>query len=133
MTWRNVKIKRWAADDWFSKCVRASAPHGLCISCRRREATDCAHIIGRAVFATRWCKANAVPLCRHCHDHYGSHPLEFTDFIEALDPDRRQFLAVKRRGILKNNETNRKLISDHYRQEFRRMEATGDLDFESWN
>lgn len=134
MSWRaKGGIKRWAADQWFSKCVRLSAPNGLCIACQRKPPTDCAHIIGRAVMSTRWCKANALPLCRGCHDHYGSQPLEFAELVDAIDPKRREFLAVKRRGILKNNEATRKLISDHYREQYYRMERTGDLTFESWN
>lgn len=133
MSWRSSGgIKRWAADKWFSQCVRLRADH-ICEHCRMKEGTDCAHIVGRAVFATRWCGLNAVCLCRHCHDMFGSQPLLFTDWLNSVDPKRSDLLMVKQRGTLKNNESTRKLISDHYRKEFRRMESTGEKEFESWN
>ena len=133
MSWRATGgIKRWEADKWFSECVREAAGH-VCEHCRRREGTDCAHIYGRAKFSTRWCKDNAVCLCRNCHDTFGQHPLMFIDWIESTFPGRRDRLMVKVRGILKNNPANRKLISAHYRTEHRRMVSEKDANFESWN
>ena len=132
MSWRaQGGIKRWAADKWLSQCVRHAANHE-CEHCGR-EATDNAHIFGRADFSVRWCKLNCLALCRYCHDYYGQHPLDFAEFIDAKYPDRRTMLQVKRRGRIKNNAENRKLISDHYRKEYRRMLDENDKEFESWN
>lgn len=133
MSWRahDGGIKRWAADKWFSLCVRHRADY-TCESCGG-GATDCAHIFGRADFTVRWCGLNAMALCRHCHDRYGQHPLLFAELVDAKWPDRRTMLQVKRRGKLKNNAENRKLISDHYRKEYRRMKEDGTREFESWN
>lgn len=57
----------------------------------------------------------------------------FVEWLDAKNPQTRELLMVKQRGILKNNAINRKLISDHYRKEYRRMTATGETTFESWN
>ena len=132
MSWRaSGGIKRWAADKWFSLCIRHKAEY-TCESCGN-GATDCAHIFGRADFTVRWCKLNALALCRHCHDRFGQHPLLFAELVDAKWPDRRTMLQVKRRGRLKNNAETRKLISDHYRKQYRAMQSGESDDFESWN
>jgi len=125
-------IKVWAADSWFSKCIRQAANH-ICEHCRRAEATDCAHIHGRRQFQLRWCKDNALALCRACHRHFEENPLDMAAFLESSFPGRKERLMVKRRGMLKNNEQTRKLISDHYRAQYRRMVDEGSRTFESWN
>lgn len=124
-------VTRWPADDWFSKCVRLAAEN-RCESCGG-EATDCAHIYGRAKFATRWCKDNAIALCRTCHNNYGAEPCMWTDFIDAKWPGRRDRLLMRLRKPGKNTPEIRVEVSKHYNQEFRRMEKTGDREFESWN
>ena len=63
----------------------------------------------------------------------GQHPLDFMDWIDCEWPGRKQMLQIKKRGILKNNASNRKLISDHYRKEFNRMVKEDDTSFEGWN
>ncbi|HUW45084.1 MAG TPA: hypothetical protein VMW50_04730 [Dehalococcoidia bacterium] len=132
MSWRaSGGIKRWAADDWFSKCIREAA-NNECQHCHK-PATDCAHIYGRASFSTRWCKPNALALCRGCHDRFGQHPLLFTEWIASQWPERAALLAVKHSGRIKNNASTRKMISDHYRTEYRAMLDRGDNQFKSWN
>lgn len=132
MSWRaQGGIKRYAADKWFSLCIREAADH-TCESCGR-GATDCAHIFGRADMSVRWCKDNALALCRHCHDYFGQHPLDFSELIDAKWPDRRTRIQVKRRGKLNNTPETRRLIGDHYRTEYRKMCETGCKEFESWN
>jgi len=132
MGWSQGGIKRWAADDWFSKCVRLCAGH-ICEHCQQREATDCAHIYGRRKAQTRWAKDNAVALCRYCHRTFEENPLMMADWIDTQYPGRRERLNVLLKGSLKNNKNTRDMISAHYRAEYRRMESTGDNDFESWN
>ena len=123
-------IKRWAADDWFSKCVRLAADH-QCEHCRR-EATDCAHIYGRRHAALRWDKDNALALCRSCHRYFEENPIDMAQFLDTKYPGRKERLLVKRRGKLKNTPETRKAISDHYREEYRRMEETGERTFRNW-
>jgi hypothetical protein len=123
-------IKKWAADDWFSKCIRLAQDH-VCERCKR-EATDCAHIYTRRIVALRWDKDNALALCRGCHRHFEEQPLEMTPFLESIDPGRAERLMIKKRGKLKNNPDIRKMISDHYRAEYRRMESTGERNLKGW-
>ena len=124
-------VKRWPADQWFSKCVRLAA-NNQCENCGG-EATDCAHIYGRRWFTVRWCKDNAIALCRRCHNKFTEEPCLWVDFIDANWPGRRERLQLKMQGIGKNSPEVRKMVSKHYNQEFRRMEKTGDRDFETWN
>ena len=125
-------VKKSRADIWFSKAVRLRDEH-LCQACGALG-TDCAHIVGRRVKVTRWSAFNALTLCRRCHNHFGEHPLDFIELIRLLyGPDRSDLLKVKKRGILKDNDENRKLVSDHYRLEYHRMNNTGNRDLESFN
>jgi hypothetical protein len=39
---------------------------------------------------------------------------------------------VKKRGILKNTDETKKLVSDHYRLEWHRMNNSGDRDLVSF-
>lgn len=125
-------IKIWTADKWFSKCIRHAADY-ICQRCRQKDATDCAHIYTRRKIATRWCKDNALALCRGCHQHFEENPLDMADFIDALDSGRRERLRLLLRSYVKNNEQTRKIVSDHYRKEYNRMVAEDDNDFASWN
>ncbi len=125
------RIRRWAADDWFSKCIRERAGHE-CEHCHK-PATDCAHIAGRSDFTVRWCTLNAVALCRHCHDQFGKQPIDFIDWIDSQWPDRRQGIQIRRQGRLKNSARNRQLVSDHYRSQYRAMQADPSHQLESWN
>lgn len=43
---------------------------------------QCAHIISRRYRATRWDKANAMPLCGAHHTFYTHHPLEWQEICE---------------------------------------------------
>ena len=125
-------VKKSRADHWFSKAVRLRDDH-TCQSCGGLG-TDCAHIVGRRVKVTRYSAINALCLCRACHNRFGEHPLDFAELIGRLyGPERADRLMVKRRGTLKDNDENRKLVSDHYRLEYHRMNNSGDRDLESFN
>ena len=124
-------VTRWPADKWFSLCVRLAADN-TCENCGG-YATDCAHLYGRRRFTVRWSALNAIALCRGCHEKFGDEPFLWTDFIDAKWPGRREQLQVKMRGIGKNTPEIRAAISKHYNKEFRRMEATGERTFETWN
>lgn len=124
-------IKRTAADKWFSLAVRLSCDN-LCQRCQR-PATELAHIKGRRVYATRWAVDNGLSFCHGCHKWSEENPIDFVGWLDVKFPGRKERIQLKARGILKNNEMNRKLISTHYREEFRRMERTGERNLESWN
>ena len=124
--------KVYAADRIFSQVVRQRADH-LCEYCQRRPATDCSHIVGRREFSVRWSLDNATALCRHCHDRLGSDPVGHMDWINRKWPKRNEILMVKRRGILKNNAANRKLIAAHYRAELKKMAEDPTYEAKSWN
>ena len=124
-------VRRWPADDWFSKCVRLAADN-RCESCGQ-EATDNAHIYGRRHFTVRWSKLNCVALCRRCHSSFTDEPCMWADFVDAKWPGRRELIQIKMQGIGKNSPEVRKMVCTHYNKEFRRMEKTGDRDFETWN
>ena len=132
MKWgKKAGVKIWPADKWFSLCVRLAADN-TCENCYK-PADDCAHIYSRGKFTVRWSKDNAIALCRTCHEAFGREPCEWTDFIDAKWPGRRDRLILKMQGIGKNTPEIRALISTHYNREYRRMEKTGDRTFETWN
>jgi hypothetical protein len=125
-------VKRSTADQWFSKAVRLRDNHH-CQECGKLG-TDCAHIYGRRSKVVRWCSLNAVTLCRTCHNGYGENPLAFAALIRRLyGPEREDILMVKKRGILKDTAETQKLVSDHYRLEWHRMNNSGDRDLASFN
>jgi hypothetical protein len=124
-------IKRWQADINFSLCIRLAADH-ICESCGG-EAGDCAHIMGRRHFGSRWSVVNAIALCRKCHNKYTDEPSDWSDFIDGKFPGRRNKAKYKSQGYQKNNKETRLLVSGHYIKELRRMEKTGARDLKSWN
>lgn len=131
MGWSRGGIKRTAADEWFSKAVRLAQDH-ICERCYK-AANQVAHVKGRRCNATRYSVDNALAFCNDCHRWQESEPLEFNDWFESRFPGRKDRIYLKARGTLKNNADTRKLVSAHYRAEYRRMEATGDRRLESWN
>ena len=129
---RKAGVKRSTADIWFSKAVRLR-DDSTCQSCKKLG-SDCAHIVGRRNNSTRYCAENCLCLCRACHNMYGENPLDFMALISSLyGHDRADYLMVKKRGILKNNDETKKQVSDHYRLEYHRMNKSGDRDLRSFN
>lgn len=117
-----MAIKREACDKWFSNCVRHRDKH-TCQYCHQ-AGTDCAHIYGRAKKSVRWSMDNAITLCRHHHQWFGSNPVAFTDFLTKIYGEGHMaILREKANSILKTNKALRKEISDHYRAEFRAADA----------
>lgn len=123
-------IKRTEADKWFSKAVRLSHDD-LCERCRR-PATELAHIKGRRDTSTRYLVCNGLSFCHSCHKWSEENPLDFVDWLEVAYPGRKLKIQIAAQGTLKNTAFNRKLISKHYRDEYRRMQETGDRDLKSW-
>jgi predicted restriction endonuclease len=127
-----MAVKREACDIWFSKCVRHRDQH-RCQYCFN-EGTDCAHIYSRARKSTRWSMDNAVCLCRHHHQWFGSNPVAFTDWLTQLYGEgHMNILREKANALMKTDRTLRKEISDHYRAELRKAEADIDYEIISYN
>ena len=126
-------IKREACDKWFSDVVRRKA-NSTCEHCGIEGRMECAHIYGRANKAVRWSMDNAVSLCHYCHRTFTGNPVDFHLWLlDYLGQGHMDILDEKRNMILKTNKILRKEISDHYRGEFRKMEADQTYVPESYN
>ena len=126
-----MAIKRDAADDWFSKCVRKRAGW-VCEHCGNTETLQCAHIFGRRAKSVRWCGMNAVSLCFSCHHNFTANPLDFTRWLEGhVGHGHLDILNEKRNAMMKTNAALRKEIATHYREQFK--EILDGEEFDSWN
>jgi hypothetical protein len=126
-------IKREACDKWFSDVVRRKA-NSTCEHCGIQGRMECAHIYGRANKAVRWSMDNAVSLCHYCHRTFTGNPVDFHLWLlDYLGQGHMDILIEKKNMILKTNKILRKEISDHYRGEFRKMEADQTYVPESYN
>lgn len=134
-------IKRTAADDWFSKCIRLAQDY-RCERCGRQGGPTIddfqmhlCHIKGREVKVTRFAASNALCMCPDCHratDEMGKRA--FKQWVaQKYGQARIDRIEITARGILKPTKQNLKMISDHYRAEFRRMTKTGARDLQTWN
>lgn len=127
-----MAIKRDAADDAFSLCVRERA-NWTCEACGkvdidgqtngRSATTDCAHIHGRRSRNVRWCSDNALCLCKSCHRKFTEQPIEFARLCEGLlGSGRLEMLRDRYNDLrIKYTANDRKDIAAHYRAEYRRM------------
>ena len=134
MSWGG--IKRTAADIWFSKAIRASNPY--CERCGK-PADDCSHFYGRRGNSTRYAIENCSALCRGCHNYFGEHPHEHTEFMRhKLGDGGYDRLVEKANQICKISQDDRKLIARHYKLQVTQIEeriANGEappIPFESW-
>ena len=126
-------IKREACEKWFSDVVRRKA-NSTCEHCGIQGRMECAHIYGRANKAVRWSMDNAVSLCHYCHRTFTGNPVDFHLWLlDYLGQGHMDILIEKKNMILKTNKILRKEISDHYRGEFRKMEADQTYVPESYN
>ncbi len=120
-----MSIKRDAADNWFSKCVRARDQH--CMVCGKTEGLDCCHVYGRRNKAVRWSLDNAITMCRYHHREMGESPARFMDFLEDVyGPGHLEILREKANAIMKTNRELRLEIAKFYREQYRAWEADPD-------
>lgn len=90
---RRKKSVTTIADELFAKIVRSA---GKCFKCGNTYNLQCAHIISRGYFGTRYDFDNALCLCSGHHVWYTHHPLEWEDFIdEKLGMERRKELKKR--------------------------------------
>ena len=130
-------IKRDASDKWFADAIRLR-DNWTCRICGRvfggpDQACHTMHIVGRREKIVRWCADNAITGCAGCHRKMTEQPVEWVRWLEAnLGKGHLDLLTEKRREHLKTNKTTRAEVAKHYREEFRRMEESGDRDLVSW-
>ncbi len=136
-------MKRTAADDAFSKCVRERADW-TCESCgkvyeKKSQGLHCSHFFSRRHRATRWAGDNAAAHCFYCHQTLGGNPVEFHRWIENhLGETRLQIVEDLKNSIVKIPKSEEKEIAKHYREQLKMIEqkradgVTGYIDFVSW-
>jgi len=68
-----------------------------CLRCFKETDLQCAHIISRSHFNTRWDMDNLLTLCRGCHYTFAhKEPLEFAEFVkEKLGDKKYQHLRMR--------------------------------------
>ena len=77
---KKKKTLRTKADRLFSIYIRNRDK--FCVRCGKSGNLQCAHIISRAVLATRYDDENALTLCPNCHINFAhKNPLLFSEFI----------------------------------------------------
>lgn len=82
------------ADKLFSLAIRSV---GKCANCGGTENLQCAHVISRSYWPTRWDEDNAVCLDARCHIYFTHRPLEWEDWVnDHLGKDKR--LELKQRA-----------------------------------
>lgn len=103
MTQSFRKIKLDSNDIIYSKIIRFGKVR--CDRCNRVKPLQCAHIIPRGHYATRFMLEpikNAVALCADCHDWFDSHKAKEILFDERLQkikqPDNRWWWLVHAAG-----------------------------------
>ena len=126
-------MRRDASDKWFSDAIRLAKDH-TCEHCGKSDGKcEAAHIYGRRYKSVRWDTLNCLCLCHTCHRFFTECPTEFTLWLQGyVGQGYLDILNEKRNRIMKTNKQLRADIAKHYREEFRRMESTGDRNLVSW-
>ena len=116
-----MAIRRDAADKWFSDVVRFK---GYCEHCKRSDLRlECCHIHGRRKKSVRWDLMNAVCMCSGCHRTMTENPTTFVKWLsQYFGENHLEILQEKANGILKTNDSVRKEVAKHYREEYRKLE-----------
>ena len=141
-----MRLKRTAADHWFSRCVRMRNDF-ICQGCGKQYdeksmALHCSHYFGRAKKAVRYDGLNAFAHCYGCHPRVGSNPDYFSrHYIDTSGEGALEILREKVEDIMlgKRMSKEHSEISKHYKKESARMEnerlkgVKGWLEFESWD
>ena len=97
---KKIKYDKKKADILFSLLIREA---GQCFKCTNTYRLQCAHIITRGYFGTRWDIQNAVCLCSGCHVFFTYHPIEWEDFTdEKFGVELRPLLKQRARDYTKS-------------------------------
>lgn len=136
-------VKRTAPDRHFSDAIRESHDY-TCLNCgtegrNSKGMMDCAHVFSRKHRSTRWTVANAVCLCRSCHQKMHDRPLVFAELVKRYlgekAYDRLMLAHNKPKKIPKWQE---KEIAAHYKNQVKVLEEMrlagwrGIIDLEDW-
>jgi hypothetical protein len=133
-----MAIKRDAADNFFSLCVRAKA-NFACEYCGKGfpgpdQGLHCAHIVGRRNSSTRWALDNAVSLCYYHHRYFTENPLDFISWLGTyLGEGHMLRLMEKKNEVYRVRARDRKDIAKHYREQWKAYQEGLDPEFVSWN
>lgn len=133
-----MAIKRDAADNYFSLCVRAKANFS-CEYCGKGfpgpdQGLHCAHIVGRRNASTRWALDNAVSLCYYHHRYFTENPLDFISWLGTyLGEGHMVRLMEKKNEVYRVRAKDRKDIAKHYRDQWKAHEQGLEPEFISWN
>jgi len=133
-----MAIKRDAADNFFSLCVRAKAGFA-CEYCGKAfpgpdQGLHCAHIVGRRNSSTRWALDNAVSLCYYHHRYFTENPLDFISWLGTyLGEGHMLRLMEKKNEVYRVRAKDRKDIAAHYREQWKAYQEGLEPEFISWN
>ena len=137
-------IKRDAADNWFSKCVRERTDYTceVCFKQYDRSSTGlhASHFWGRGSKSTRWAGSNAFAHCYSCHQKLSANPHDFTHWVRMSLGETGYEMLLERKNdtnlgkqLVKDNKAG--LIAKHYREQHkiliqkRQDGDTGYIDF----
>ena len=130
-------IRRDSTDNWFSLAVRERAHwtseySGLVFddgqAIGRCQGLECCHIYGRRSKNVRWNGMNAVALTHYQHRYFTENPAHFITWLNS-------YLGMEHMDILKErcndlrvkySKADKKDISRHYRNEYKRMRKLRD-------
>ena len=131
-----MKLKRTAADHWFSRCVRMRNDF-TCQGCGRKYEEN-----SMGLHCVRYDAMNAFAHCYGCHQRFGSNPDYFyRHYIDTYGEGALEILREKVEDIMlgKRMVKEAKQIAKHYKAEAARMEndraagVAGWLEFVSWD
>lgn len=115
---KNLKKK---CDDLFSKIIRSK---GYCEYCGRSDLMlNCHHIIGRIIYALRWCIGNGCCLCVKCHFEAHNNPIKFINWFKEHRPEDYEYLLIKK------NESKTYTIFD-YEEIYQKLKEVKDEGYQ---
>ena len=134
-----MKLKRTAADHWFSRCVRLRSEF-ICQGCgikyeENSKGLHCSHYFGRAKKGVRYDSDNAFAHCYGCHQKFGSNPDYFyRHYIDTYGEGPLDLLREKVEDIMRGKRMvkEEKEIAKHYKQEAARMENDRAAGVRGW-
>ena len=134
-----MKLKRTAADHWFSRCVRLRSEF-ICQGCgikyeENSKGLHCSHYFGRAKKGVRYDSDNAFSHCYGCHQKFGSNPDYFyRHYIDTYGEGPLDLLREKVEDIMRGKRMvkEEKEIAKHYKQEAARMENDRAAGVRGW-
>ena len=121
-----MKLKKTAADNWFSKCVRMRTNY-TCELCNQnyledRSGLHCSHYISRAYNSVRYHPLNAFAHCFKCHDrlggiYSGGNVADFTFHYDSINSkEERELIRRLSHRTFIDHKHHIKPIAKYYRK-----------------